>query len=109
MCVCVWCMWLLPVYQYSACNAMHICFLNVTQPVPDNIFIVAACNPHRGNSVVHLEKKQPSKSWVRGSYNVHRLHPTIRYLKWDYGALDSQQEEQYIKAKMAMMGHDDNK
>lgn len=92
---------------------MCICFLNVTQPVPDNIFIVAACNPHRGNSVVHLEKNHPtnrsSESWVRGSYNVHRLHPTIRYLKWDYGALDSQQEEQYIKAKMAMMGHDDNK
>ena len=107
--VCVWCVWLLPVYQYSTCNAMCICFLNVTQPVPDNIFIVAACNPHRGNSVVHLERKQPSKSWVRGSYNVHRLHPTIRYLKWDYGALDSQQEEQYIKAKMAMMGHDANK
>ena len=79
---------------------------NYTQPVPDNVFIVAACNPHRGNSVILLEKSLPSESWVRDSYNVHRLHPTIRYLKWDYGALDSQQEEQYIMAKMEMIGHD---
>ena len=88
---------------------MHLSSLNYTQPVPDNIFIVAACNPHRGNSVILLEKNRPAESWVRGSYNVHRLHPTIRYLKWDYGALGAQQEEQYIEAKMAMMGHDANK
>ena len=100
--MCVWC----GVAYYCECVT---CSLNGTQPIPDNIFIVAACNPHRGNSVILLEKNRPSQLWVRSSYNVHRLHPTIRYLKWDYGALDTQQEEQYIKAKMAMMGHDTNK
>ena len=86
---------------------MHMCSLIDVQPVPENIFIVAACNPHCGNSMILHEKNhltnRSSESWVRASYNVHRLHPTIRYLKWDYGALDWQQEEQYIKVKMAMM------
>ena len=104
--MCVWCGLLLRVCQSSACTRV---LLNVTQPIPDNIFIVAACNPHQGNSVILLEKNCPSQSWVRSSYNVHRLHPTIRYLKWDYGALDTQQEEQYIRAKMAMIGDDTNK
>ena len=49
------------------------------------------------------EKKVKSETWVRGSYNVHRLHPTIKFLIWDYGFLDSQQEDDYIKAKMEMV------
>ena len=72
------------------------------QPIPENIFIVAACNPRRGNSVFAMERDRPYESWMRSTYNVHCLHPTIRYLRWNYGALNSQQEEQYIKAKMKM-------
>ena len=54
------------------------------------------------------EKGRKSETWVRGSYNVHRLHPTIKFLKWDYGFLDSQQEEDYIKTKMRMIGENIN-
>ena len=63
------------------------------------MFIVAACNPHRGDSMAtHAEE-----TWVRGNYNVRPLHPTLELLMWDYGALDSDQEEDYIRAKMKMM------
>ena len=38
--------------------------------------------------------------WVKPSYYVHELHPTIEYLKWDYGALNDIQEKDYVIAKM---------
>ena len=66
------------------------------QPIPDNIFIVGACNPHRGNSLA------ASDIWVRGSYYVRQLHPTLQCLMWDYGALGEHQERDYILAKMKM-------
>lgn len=73
----------------------------LTQPIPDNVFIVAACNPHRGNSLAtHTESKE---NWVRGSYYVRRLHPTLRFLMWDYGSLDESQERDYINSKMKML------
>ena len=65
------------------------------------MFIVAACNPHRGNSLAtHIDSKD---KWMRGSYYVRRLHPTLRYLMWDYGSLDSSQERDYINSKMKML------
>ena len=81
------------------------------QPIPDNVFIVAACNPHRGNSLAaHVQGErslQPEKeSWVRSSYYVRKLHPTLHFLKWDYGSLDEHQERDYINAKMAMLNRE---
>ena len=70
------------------------------QAIPENIFIVAACNPHRGNSLAFL--KDPDSNWMRGTYNVQSLHPTLRFLLWDYGSLDADQEKDYINEKMKM-------
>ena len=71
------------------------------QPIPDNVFIVAACNPHRSNSLAsHSSQKE---TWVRGSYYVRQLHPTLHFLMWDYGSLDENQERDYINAKMKML------
>ena len=70
--------------------------LSFMQSIPDNIFIVGACNPHRGNSLGSHD------TWVRGSYYVRQLHPTLQCLMWDYGALGEQQEREYILAKMKM-------
>ena len=50
---------------------------------------------------VHEEEK-----WVRGSYYVHQLHPTLRFLLWDYGSLDEQQEKEFVTAKMEMMNEE---
>ena len=72
----------------------------LSQEIPFNVFIIAACNPHRGNS---LAPSSPDETWVRGSYYVHRLHPTLRYLMWDYGSLDELQERRYIEAKIKLL------
>lgn len=72
------------------------------QPIPSNVFIIGASNPHRGNSLAATD------SWVHGKYNVRRLHPTMECLMWDYGALGEQQERDYILAKMRMCDHQSN-
>ena len=68
------------------------------KPVPENVFIVAACNPHRGNSLA-----SHSQTWFCGSYYVRQLHPTLHLLKWNYGSLDEEQEREYINTKMEMV------
>ena len=94
------------------------------QPIPNNVFIVAACNPHRGNSLAshsqafhsldshsqashgqssHGQASHSQETWVQGSYYVRQLHPTIQFLMWDYGSLDENQETAYINAKMKML------
>lgn len=87
----------------------HHCVLSIPflslQPIPDNVFIVAACNPHRGNP--HhgnsLLSHGGKEIWVRGTYYVRQLHPTLRFLTWDYGSMDKDQEREYINAKMEML------
>ena len=64
--------------------------------MPDNIFIVAACNPHRGNSLASHE------TWVRGTYYVRKLHPTLSLLTWNYDSLNKEQEKFYVSAKFTM-------
>ena len=41
--------------------------------------------------------------WMRGSYYVRSLHPTLKFLMWDYGYLDEAQERDYINAKLKML------
>jgi hypothetical protein len=70
-------------------------------PIPSNVFLVAACNPHRGSSVA-IRSCSERDDWVLGSYYVHPLPPTLQFLSWDYGALDDNQERDYIQEKIAM-------
>ena len=65
------------------------------------MFIIAACNPLRGDSTALLRNMK--SVWHKPSYYVRKLHPTIDYLKWDYGALNDVQEYEYITAKMSML------
>lgn len=78
-----------------------VCF--PLQPIPDNLFIVAACNPHRGNSLAAHVSTDTDETWLRSSYYVRKLHPTIQSLMWDYGALREWQERDYIKAKLLII------
>ena len=88
------------VTDYDTCH-MTLTSMNIIslQSIPENIFIVAACNPHRGNSMAtHAEE-----TWLHSSYYVRPLHPTLEYLMWDYGCLDCYQEHDYIRTKMQML------
>ena len=68
------------------------------------MFIIAACNPLRGDSTAVLRNMKDV--WHKPSYYVRELHPTIDYLKWDYGALNDVQEYEYITAKMRILTED---
>ena len=65
------------------------------------MFIVAACNPQRDASLSML-----SDNWHKPTYYVRALHPTLEFLKWDYGSLDSTQESEYVNVKMRMVSTD---
>ena len=77
------------------------------------MFFIAACNPHRGNSLAALNiDTKPGESrvvsdnseevWIMDSYYVRQLHPTLAHLIWDYGSLGEDQERQYVQAKVDM-------
>ena len=90
------------------------------QELPPNIFIVAACNPYRGDSLASLQttfstqKHKPSTTtttdtsseigghWFRGSYYVRPLSPTLELLMWDYKALDPSREREFVHSKLSM-------
>lgn len=55
----------------------------------------------RGDSTVLLRNMK--KVWLKPRYYVRELHPTIDYLKWDYGALNDAQETEYITAKINIL------
>lgn len=84
------------------CSLWFVFFYIDSQPIPSNIFIVAACNPHRSNSLATLK----TETWVRSSYYVHQLHPTLQFVMWDYGSLDKQQETDYVNAKLKMLNEE---
>uniref|UniRef100_A0A1X7VIM8 Uncharacterized protein n=1 Tax=Amphimedon queenslandica TaxID=400682 RepID=A0A1X7VIM8_AMPQE len=65
------------------------------------IFIVAACNPHRADSLaaVTLTSAKDSKNWFNPTYNVQNLPPTLKLIMWDYEQLKEADEREYIKEK----------
>ena len=63
--------------------------------------MAAACNPHRGDS---LATHASNPTWLSPEYTVQKLHPTLLFLKWDYGSLDEDQEQDYVKAKLETLG-----
>lgn len=74
--------------------------LVLLQELPSNIFIIGACNPHRSDSTAasHAES-----DIFNTDYYVREMHPTMELLKWKYGALGEEQENDYIKAKFHML------
>lgn len=85
-----------------------------------NIFIIAACNPHRGDSLaINTSDKSEKVSVLSGdistfvhqpdtvvssdSYYVRKLHPTLSLIKWDYGSLNKEEERDYVRAKFIML------
>jgi len=78
------------------------------------VFIIAACNPHRGNSLAALSTDNKTgksrvgnsdETWIMDSYYVRQPHPTLEHLMWDYGSLGEDQERQYILAKVDLLSN----
>ena len=89
------------IYMYVfAGSVIDICSYFVLQLVPDNLFIIAACNPHRASSAIFYE------TWMQGSYYVRLLHPSMQCIMWDYGALGDAQEREYVQAKFRLTKQD---
>ena len=61
---------------------------------------MASCNPHRGDILAATEDHE---SWLKGTYNVRKLHPTLQFLMWDYGSLNEYQEREYVNTKMTLL------
>ena len=92
-------------WYVDSCSGLYTTLLSFSchslpQPLPENIFVVATCNPHRGDSLTVLMKPD---TWVNPLYYVRQLHPTLDFIKWDYGSLDKHQEKEYICVKMKML------
>ena len=77
------------------------------QVVPKNVFVIASCNPHRGDVLSLLNETEQfsnrDEQWLKGAYYVRKLHPTLQYLMWDYGSLNEHEEKAYVNVKMRML------
>jgi hypothetical protein len=79
------------------------------EPLSPNLCVIGACNPHRAHSLVTHESKNATENWIKGTYYVNRLHPSLRCLIWQYGALSERQECKYIDGKMAKISKGKNR
>lgn len=70
----------------------------------ENLFIVAACNPHRGNSLATQTK--PDDEWLNSSYYVQSLPHTLNILKWNYKQLKPEDEKEYIREMFHLLYED---
>ena len=70
-------------------------------PLPTNLFVIAASNPHRSVSAP-ITNQAKERDWVLGWYHVNQIHPTMELLKWNFGALSDVQENEYIANLMAL-------
>ena len=64
---------------------------------------MAACNPHRANSISTIIKPtggSGNEKWFRGNYLVRQLHPSFHQIMWDFGYLKKSEEDEYIIAKL---------
>jgi len=71
----------------------------------DNVVIVAACNPAGRKSLSQGVSRECdlAKEWASGHYQVNELPPTMAGLKWEYGALNAEQEKEFVLRRIEMM------
>jgi hypothetical protein len=78
------------------------------KPLESNIVVVAACNPagrlSMSNGAMSRENDR-GKEWTSGHYQVNELPSTMNVLKWEYGALDKDQEREFVLRRMEMLDY----
>jgi hypothetical protein len=71
----------------------------------ENIVIVGACNPPRAKIQNSTREQDLGRTWASGHYQVSELPPSMKKLKWSFGALSHSQEKEFIYRRMEMV-HD---
>ena len=76
----------------------------------DNIVIVSACNPagRTSLSLSNLRESDLAKNGFSGHYQVNRLPLTMDRLKWEYGALNAEQEKEFVYRRIEMIHENQN-
>jgi hypothetical protein len=70
-------------------------------PLPDNIVIVAACNPAREKIELAGDRREElGQEWVIGHYQVHPLPESMQELSWNFGSLKPKQEKEFIEKSL---------
>ena len=71
------------------------------QPLPDNLVIVAACNPARSKfDRAAGRREELGNTWAIGHYQVHPLPASMQQMVWDYGSLEPSQEREFIQKRL---------
>lgn len=73
------------------------------EAIPENMVVIAACNPARSLSVASagvLRQDDLGKDWALGHYQVSALPGSLAAIKWKYGALGSEQEGDFIACRL---------
>ena len=68
-----------------------------------NIAIVGACNPPRAQIQTSGREQDQGRTWASGHYQVSELPPSLRKMKWSFGALSSSQEKEFVYRRMEMI------
>lgn len=69
-------------------------------PLPENLVLLAACNPYRSQIQSATRERDLGKSWVSGHYQVLALPESMERLKWSFGALSHSKEKEFICRKV---------
>ena len=68
--------------------------------LPDNVVVVAACNPSNRTSV--SKNCDLARDWASGHYQVNELLPSMQSLKWEYGALNAAEEKEFVLRRIEL-------
>jgi hypothetical protein len=71
------------------------------EPLPHNIFFVAAVNPCR--KVDSSQRTDDGRIAHVSGYQVQEIPPSMREVVWEYGAQSTEQEKDYITAKLQIL------
>jgi hypothetical protein len=74
------------------------------ESLPENIVIVAACNPSRDKIRLSGDRREElGQEWAIGHYQVHPLPASLHQLVWDYGSLKPDQEMEFIEKRLHLL------
>ena len=71
------------------------------EDLPDNVVVVAACNPSNRTSL--SKNCDLARDWASGHYQVNVLPTSMESLKWEYGALNAAEEKEFVLRRIELL------